>query len=332
MKGKWQKTGLKSPICVTWEITAKCNLHCKHCLSSSVAFTHDELSLEEAMALIDHIVEMEVFYINIGGGEPFLREDVFDIIAYTDKKKLPIQLSTNGTLVNEETAAFLSKIKDIRIQVSLDGASALVNDSIRGDGSFAGALKALQLLSSRGIELSINFVVTSKNFQELESCYRLAREYKAVFRVSRLRPSGQARRIYEEYHLSTEQHRQLYYWLKKHPDVSTGDSFFFLSVLGKSLFSMNSCGAATMTCSIGPNGDVYPCAFLMDREKAGNIRREQLADIWRNSGMFKNFRSKTIPECLNCNHFATCGGGCRAVSFYYSGEFFKRDPECLIFS
>jgi mycofactocin radical SAM maturase len=272
---------------------------------------------------------MDIFYINIGGGEPLLREDILDVLGYADQKKLPVQLSTNGTLVNEEIAAFLSRMEDIRIQVSLDGSSSRLNDTIRGSGSFEGALNAIKLLSSRGIETSVNFVATNLNFHDLESCYQLAKSYRAAFRVSRLRPSGMARSFYENYRLSTEQNKQLYCWLQEHPDVSTGDSFFFLSVLGKPLNSMNSCGAAAMTCSIAPNGDVYPCAFLMDEERAGNIRQEKLSKIWRNSRVFKQFRTKIIKECLECTHFTSCGGGCPAVSVYYSGELFRRDPECL---
>lgn len=332
MQAKWQKTGLKSPICITWEVTSKCNLNCQHCLSASMDLSARDLSFAEAKALIDHLVEIDVFYINMGGGEPFFREDILDVLNYTDQKNMPVQLSTNGTLVTEEIAVFLSKIREISIQVSLDGSYPQINDRIRGKGSFAGAVRAIELLISRGIETSINFVVTNVNFHDLEDCYQLSRRYGAAFRVSRLRPSGLARSVYENYHLTTEQNKQLYGWLKNHPDVSTGDSFFFLSALGKPFARQNTCGAALMTCSIAPNGDVYPCAFLMDEQKAGNVRQQSLREIWVHSELFQRLRERELEECQSCEHISSCGGGCPAVSAYYHNNLYKKDPECLRFA
>lgn len=330
MNPRWKKTGLKSPICITWEITGSCNLSCKHCLSANVANDNQDLTLEEATDFIDQLVDMAVFYINIGGGEPFVRKDILSILHYSDLKGLPIQLSTNGTLIDNKLIKSLSEIKDIRIQVSLDGARRDTNDFIRGKGSYIGAVNAIKLLHKQKIPTSVNFVVHNDNINELEDCYQLARYYNATFRVSRLRPSGEARKTYESCQLNNFQYKKLYSWLQKRPDVSTGDSFFFLSVLGKPLKGMSSCGAGTMTCSVAPNGDVFPCAFLMDEEKVGNIRKEKFALLWEEAVLLKKFREKEISGCVECDQYGNCGGGCPAVSIYYSGKYFTRDPECLV--
>ncbi|MBS4025818.1 MAG: mycofactocin radical SAM maturase [Clostridia bacterium] len=329
MMANW-KTGLRAPICITWEITSSCNLACKHCLAANMVFPAGDLDFIEATELINQLAEMEVFYINIGGGEPFIRKDILAILQYVNLKGIPIQLSTNGTLIDDQLAKMLSEITDLRFQVSLDGARLETNDFIRGPGSFAGAVDAVRVLVKRGLPVSVNFVVTKDNLHELEDCYQLARQYGAKFRVTRLRPSGQARKTYDSCHLDISQYRKLYSWLLQRPDVSTGDSFFFLSVLGKPLSGMNSCGAGTMTCSVAPNGDVYPCAFLMDEEKAGSIRRKSFAEIWHRSILLNKFREKEISECEDCLQYVNCGGGCPAVSVYYSGQLFDRDPECLI--
>ncbi len=330
MLNRWRTLSLKAPLSVTWEVTGRCNFNCVHCLSTSLRDGDDELSYTEAQAFIDELAQLEVFYLNMGGGEPFLREDILDLLGYTMEKNMPVQLSTNGTLINEETADALEKIKDLRIQVSLDGSSVAVNDQIRGSGSFKEAFNALTLLAARKIALSLNFVVMRHNFKQLDEGYRIAQNLGATFRVSRLRPSGMARSDYENMQLNPGQYKELYYWLQQHPHVSTGDSFFFLSALGNPLPGINTCGAARMTCSVAPNGDLYPCAFLMDGKKAGNIREHNLSFLWQNAPLFQDYRRREVGECLSCSYYGYCHGGCPAVSVFYTGRHDRRDPECLI--
>lgn len=330
MLSRWSGLSLKAPLSVTWEVTGRCNLRCEHCLSAAFAEKGHELSSAEARKLIDELARLEVFYLNMGGGEPFLREDMMEILLYTMEKNIPIQISTNGTLIDREKADALEKIKDLRIQVSLDGTSEAINDRIRGTGSYQKALAAMGLLAARSIDLSLNFVVMRDNFSQLDEAYAFAQQHGATFRVSRSRPSGMARAKYENMHLLPPENRQLYHWLQGHPDVSTGDSFFFLSALGKSLPGINTCGAARMTCSIAPNGDLFPCAFLMDGEKAGNIRENSLESLWKEAPLFERYRKREVEECLSCSRYGSCHGGCPAVSTYYTGKYDSRDPECLL--
>src|SRR5579872_6057418 len=74
--------GLDAPICLTWELTYACNLACVHCLSSSGRRDPAELTPAEARTVVDEMVDMKVFYVNIGGGEPMLRPDFFDLVGY----------------------------------------------------------------------------------------------------------------------------------------------------------------------------------------------------------------------------------------------------------
>jgi len=90
---------LSAPLFVIWEITGLCNLRCEHCLSSAGDPLPNELSTEEAMRLLDYLETMKVFNINLSGGEPLMRPDIFDIIDYASQKKFSIDLLTNGALV-----------------------------------------------------------------------------------------------------------------------------------------------------------------------------------------------------------------------------------------
>jgi mycofactocin radical SAM maturase len=330
MKYDWLLQGLTAPICATWEITYACNLSCKHCLSVSGKKHPQELTTAEAKQLIDQMAQMNIFYINMGGGEPLLRDDLIELIEYAALQGLPVQFSTNGMLINKKVAKRLSEIPELRIQVSLDGATAATNDTIRGKGSYQGAVQAIQLLAARQIDLSVNFVVTRVNLSELEQVYQLVKGQGAKFRVARLRPAGTAKENYRDLFLGPSQQKKLYQWVKSHQDVTTGDSYFILSALGEPIPGLNVCGAARATCCINPAGDVYPCAFLLEPEVcAGNVRQQLLVDLWHKSKLFHTFRNTRVKECENCFAYHDCGGGCPAVSYHLTGNLFVKDPECL---
>lgn len=331
MKYEWLMEGLSAPICVTWEVTFACNLSCEHCLSASGKRKPNELTYEEAKAMIDDLADMGVCYINIGGGEPLIRPDFLELVEYAGYRGLPVQFSTNGTLVTEELAKKIAAIDHIRVQVSVDGATAEVNDQIRGKGSYAGAMRALSLLSKENIELSVNMVATRNSFSQINDLYEIVRGFGAKFRVARLRPSGRGVDSYEHLHLTPEQNFHLYQWVKAHPDVTTGDSYFILSALGEPIPGLNVCGAARATACITPTGNVYPCAFLITEDcSAGNIRDKAFSELWEESSLFAKFRTTRVKSCLSCPSYNDCGGGCHAVSYHLTGDLFKKDPECLI--
>ncbi|MBA2337965.1 MAG: radical SAM protein, partial [Acidimicrobiia bacterium] len=131
------QAGLSSPICLTWELTYACNLQCVHCLSASGRRDPDELDTARALALVDEFAAMQVFYINIGGGEPLLRRDFFPIVEHAVGSGVGVKFSTNGSLLGREAATRIGSLDYVDVQVSLDGVTAEVNDAVRGDGSFA---------------------------------------------------------------------------------------------------------------------------------------------------------------------------------------------------
>ncbi len=124
--------GLDAPICLTWELTYACNLSCVHCLSSSGRRDPRELSTEECKAVIDELERMQVFYVNIGGGEPTVRSDFWELLDYATKHHVGVKFSTNGVKITPEKAALLAANDYVDVQISLDGATPEVNDDIRG--------------------------------------------------------------------------------------------------------------------------------------------------------------------------------------------------------
>ena len=268
--------GLDAPICLTWELTYACNLACVHCLSSSGKRDPRELTTQQCKDIIDELERMQVFYVNIGGGEPTVRSDFWELVDYATAHHVGVKFSTNGVRITPEVAARLAASDYVDVQISLDGATAEVNDAVRGAGSFAMAIRALENLADAGFkDAKISVVVTRTNVDQLDDFAELAARYGATLRITRLRPSGRGADVWDELHPTAEQQVQLYDWLVAKGDgVLTGDSFFHLSGLGEpgALAGLNLCGAGRVVCLIDPVGDVYACPFAIhDRFLAGNI-------------------------------------------------------------
>ena len=326
--------GLDAPICLTWELTYACNLACVHCLSSSGRRDPAELTPAEARGIVDQLAAMKVFYVNIGGGEPMLRPDFFDLVGYAVDQRVGVKFSTNGTRLTAAKARRLAAMDYVDVQVSIDGAEASINDAVRGAGSFAAARTAMDNLASAGFgQFKISVVVTRENVSQLDVFYEMAERYGAQLRLTRLRPSGRGVDVWDTLHPTNEQQRTLYHWLLERPEVLTGDSFFHLSALGQPLDGLNLCGAGRVVCLIDPIGDVYACPFVIDREfLAGNVRDPGgFASVWRESALFSSLREpQSAGACASCGSYDACQGGCMAAKFFTGLPLDGPDPECVL--
>ncbi|MEO0324298.1 MAG: mycofactocin radical SAM maturase [Myxococcota bacterium] len=327
------RKGLAAPICLTWEVTYGCNLRCAHCLSSSDVVREGELDGAEAKRLIDEWAEMKVFYINVGGGEPLSRPDFVELMDYALDRNIGVKFSTNGTLLDDGIADWVTARGDmLDVQISVDGATPATSDPIRGRGSFVRAVRAMERLQQRGTGFKINATVTKQNFAELDDLYALATGHGAELRLTRLRPSGRGAAIWEAHRPTHAQNEALFHWLKAHPDVLTGDSFFHLSAHGGPLDGLNMCGAGRIVCCVDPLGDVYACPFVLDDAfAAGNVREAGgFERIWRESALFAHLREWQVGgDCQSCNAYSLCHGGCMAVKHHVGVSLDAPDPDCV---
>jgi mycofactocin radical SAM maturase len=324
--------GLAAPICLTWELTYACNLACTHCLSSSGRRDPNELSTPEAKALIDEIAAMQIFYINVGGGEPMIRRDFFELIEHAVGQHVGVKFSTNGSRIDQAAARRLASIDYLDIQVSIDGVDAPTSDRIRGAGSYDSARRAMDNLQSADFgPFKISVVMTRASIEQLDEFEALAASYGAELRLTRLRPSGRGAEVWQALHPTLEQNRRLYKWLLERPNVLTGDSFFHLSALGAPLSGLNLCGAGRVVCLIDPIGEVYACPFVIHEEfRAGNVRSSGFRDVWQNSELFRVLREPgNAGACASCGSYDACRGGCMAAKFFTGLEMSDPDPECV---
>jgi mycofactocin radical SAM maturase len=328
------KHGLDAPICLTWELTYACNLQCVHCLSSSGQRDPHELTTAEAKRVLDELRDLQVFYINIGGGEPMIRRDFFELLEYSIGSGIGVKFSTNGTYIDADNARRLAAMDYLDIQISLDGIDAATNDAVRGAGSYATARRAMDNLAAAGFgPFKISVVVTRHNVDQLDQFKALADSYGAQLRITRLRPSGRGADTWHDLHPTNAQQRQIYHWLLANGEsVLTGDSFFHLNALGEPLPGLNMCGAGRVVCLIDPIGDVYACPFVIhDQFKAGSVRDTGgFAQVWKYSDLFLELREpQSAGACASCGSYDACQGGCMAAKFFTGLPLDGPDPECV---
>jgi mycofactocin radical SAM maturase len=326
------QSGLDAPICLTWELTYACNLACVHCLSSSGRRDPRELTTSEAKAVIDELERMQVFYVNIGGGEPTVRKDFWELVEYATAHHVGVKFSTNGSRIDAQRAKWLRGNDYVDVQISLDGATAPVNDAVRGQGSYDTAITAMGHLEGTGFKLSV--VITRENVSQLDAFKAIADTYGAQLRLTRLRPSGRGADVWDTLHPTHDQQRVVYDWLLEHgEEVLTGDSFFHLAAYGQTLPGLNLCGAGRVVCLIDPVGDVYACPFAIHETfLAGNVRSTGgFAHVWRHSALFAELREpQSGGACSSCGMYDACRGGCMAAKFFTGLPLDGPDPECVL--
>ncbi len=190
--------GLDAPICLTWELTYACNLECAHCLSSSGRRDPRELTTEQCEAVIDELQRMQVFYVNIGGGEPTIRPDFWHLLEYAVDHQVGVKFSTNGVRITPERARVPGEPGMwgyVDVQISLDGATAEVNDYVRGPGSYDMALTALENLQDAGFrDAKISVVCTRQNIGQLDDVQGARRPVRRHAPPDPAAPLGSRRR------------------------------------------------------------------------------------------------------------------------------------------
>lgn len=200
-----------APNCLTWALTYACDLSCAYCRSSSGGRDPGELSTAECLALIAEFERTRVCHVHIGGGEPTVRADFWDIVDYANAHHVGVEFATNGLRITPAVARRLATSNGIGVQIRLDGATEQVNDAVRGAGSYRMAVRAMETLASAGVyDFELAVVVTRRNAGQLDAFAAIADLFGAQLSLTVPRQSGRGADVGDELQPTAEQQRAVY--------------------------------------------------------------------------------------------------------------------------
>jgi len=306
---------------VAFRLTNSCDLKCKHCYVSAGKRLENELNTSEIVRVIEELAAFNLLCLTFTGGEPLIRKDSFEIINHADEFGIPIEIFTNGTLINDSTFEKIKKLKNlVAISMSLDGARPDSHDYVHGKGNFHVVTSLFKRFAQANIRTQANISVSKVNFTEYKKIIELALELGvSLVGVSHVILLGRAKINEKELGLAPEEVAEVAYNV-------------FRMKNKKVIFDIPNCKTCGIRCMICPNGDVTSCIPLWAKGiTAGNIREKSLSEIWSDSQLFKELRAISVDNidgCSTCDHKYGCWGGCRAT-IESKNWLTQRDPfEC----
>ena len=349
----------KKPV-VVWNVTARCDLRCRHCYAAvSHASSGPELTLEEGMSLLDDLAAFGCPVVLFSGGEPLLRPDLPDLVAYAVSVGLRAVLSTNGTRMKAGLADRLKKAGLSYAGISLDGTRTTHDAFRRQPGAYEAALAGVRACREAGLKVGLRFTICRGNVADVPRLFDLMRE-EQVPRVCfyHLVYCGRGATLAQE-DLSHSEARATVdavvdgaaaHWragLKT--EVLTVDNhcdgpYLYLRMKREAnpraeavmeLLRMN--GGNSSGVGIGCvswDGAVYPDPFWRTRS-LGNVRQQPFSSLWTDRGnaflmLLKDKARHVTGRCAHCRFLAVCAGNLRARAEAATGDPWASDPACYL--
>jgi AdoMet-dependent heme synthase len=338
----------KAPLyMVTWRCTRNCVGNCMYCSYTKEYAKDKELDTKAAYKMVDEIADFGSPWFGISGGEPLVREDIFDVIAYAKKTYgMEVSLITSGFAFDQKRLDQLAKY-EVHTAVSIDG-NEESNDIIRRKGSYAKAVHAMQELSKNGILDCLVTTMTKYNIKHMAHPAALAEEYKARMVVyHNLVPVGRAGSNMpdlaptpDEYEEAFNEIYDIQRKLMGKVKVNVYAPFYARIVRQKNPVDfwdwyqngyLGRCTIGGNYVSITENGDYRSCGFH-EGYRLGNVKDKKLTTVWdelQRSELHLKLRDKSNIKgrCGVCEYREICGG-CRTRAEYYTGDLFESDPAC----
>ncbi|MDI6738020.1 MAG: radical SAM protein [Nanoarchaeota archaeon] len=335
---------MMAPYMCYVNLTNKCNLRCLHCLGDYSEACNNELSYEEWKQVIDDLISLGVFYINVSGGEPTQHPYFDKIIDYLSYKGMHFILTTNGVMSKKAMDAILrNKEYLIGVKVSLDGYDAKSHCIIRKiEGSkytpqlFKQTMTTIKEMKRNNLPLTIATVIHSGNISKLDKFANLIRNINPVsWFISPIIPSGRgnyADRIAKQYNYFDKSFWEEIVMKCQQYNINVNLVDLPYDMSDKNRIDYYECGAAISFCEINAEGTVSPCTLcrtcIPERKmKFDNLRARSLNSIWEGDA-FNRFRSFMTNGCEGCRAFPKCTK-CIAQSFRYFGNGISPAPYCI---
>lgn len=350
---------LPGPV-VIWNLARRCNLTCKHCYSASADREFPgELSTPELLRVMEDLRAYGVPVLILSGGEPLMREDIFELSRHAKSLGFYVGLSSNGTLIGKDNIQEIAAIGYDYVGVSLDGLEQRHDLFRRQTGSFQAALAGIRLCREHGIKVGMRYTLTEENAFDLPGLLDLM-DAEAIdkFYLSHLNYGGRGRvnRRADAYHRTTRQALDLLFehcWSELERGVSreyvTGnndaDGVYLLHWVQRHLpeseihlrsmladWGGNSSGLGI--ANIDNLGNVHPDTFWW-HHTLGNVRERPFSAIWEDLGdpVLAGLRCHPRPlkgRCAGCSYTDVCGGNTRVRAYQLTGDLWAADPGCYL--
>ncbi|NLV17062.1 MAG: radical SAM protein [Syntrophomonadaceae bacterium] len=352
-----QFSDINRPL-VVWNTTNRCNLRCRHCYieADDVSYAN-ELTNEEARRFIEDLAQMKVPVLLFSGGEPFLRRDLFELGELAATNGLRPVISSNGTLIDDDTAKKIKKAGFQYVGISIDGLRE-THDKFRCKaGAFDQTLKGIRACLDNGIKTGIRFTVNRENQEDLPGILDLVeREGIPRFCMYHLVYAGRGKEMVELDSDRAETRRIIDTVIDKTLDFhrrgieveilttdNHADGIYLLNRIRRleperadeviTLLQMHGgCSAGTKFANVDPRGDVHPCQFWQDYT-VGNVKEKSFIEIWNGDDplmiKLRNKSEHLKGRCGQCSYKTLCGG-CRIRAREVYGDLWAEDPACYL--
>lgn len=348
---------MKTPRSVNIEITSRCNLRCLYCSHfESSGDVGQDLPTGEWLKFFEELNRCSVITVSLGGGEPFLRRDIKEILVGVSRNRMRYSILTNGTLVTEELAAFIASTRRCNfVQVSIDGSSAPVHDSCRGKGTFLKAIEGIRHLQKYGIPITVRVTIHKDNVKDLESIAKLLLEDLALpaFSTNTASSFGLCTKNSglqldaDDRVLAMETLVRLTHKYKDRIQALAGplaDARHW-SIMEKARVEgwapipgkgfLTGCNCPKNTLSVRADGAIIPCTFLGHIE-LGWINRDDLLEIWRHHPELIKLRERSkislseFDFCRGCDYLHYCTGNCPGLAYSLVGKVDHPSPDACL--
>ena len=327
---------------VSWNTTNACNMNCPHCYRDAGKAAPNELTTSEAKTMLQQISAAGDNYKHapkimiFSGGEPLLREDIFELVEYAASQGLRPVFGTNGILLTSDVVKKLKESGAAAMGISLDSIDPEKHDSFRGvpDG-FNKTVEGMKNCREMGLRFQIHTTVMDWNYDEIEKITDLAVELGAsAHHIFFLVPTGRGASLAAGIMKAKKYEHILERIVERQKDIpielKPTCAPQFMRIAKQKNVEMRftrGCIAGISYCLIGPTGNVQPCAY-MDMN-LGNVRETPFTEIWQNSPVFDELRTMDYSgKCGICDYKDVCGG-CRArTAYYHKGDYMASEPWC----
>lgn len=349
---------MRSPRSLTIEITSRCNLSCSYCyFFNNPAVEYKDLKTDEWLKFFDELGALGVMRVTLAGGEPFIREDLPELIERLVHNRMRYSFLSNGMLINDEIARFMAGTKFCEfIQVSVDGSNAEVHDSCRGKGSFDRVISGIQILKKNKIRVAVRVTIHKNNVHDLDNIAKFLLEDLGLsdFGTNSAGYMGMCCVNSEDLLLNIEERKEAMAVLLRLTEKYDGRISANAGPLtdGRMWRKMKdardkdappfhnggrltACGCPSNKISVRADGVIVPCNMLAHIQ-LGRINEDSLEEIWQNSPALNQLRNRhAIPLkgfefCSGCSYIPYCTGNCPGLAYALTGKVNHPSPDACL--